>query len=148
YGEFGDMYGKAYLREENGNYQLNDEGLPRISPNPDQYLGNANPKLLAGFNNTFYYKNITASFLIDSRFGGAMFNRTEMWLDYKGLSERTGEARDRGGVEVNGQMVDAKAFYLNQTGAGQTPAASEYFFSATNIRMRELSLGYTFLNNG
>jgi len=142
YGAFGDMYGHAYVKDENGNYQLNDEGLPLISTNPDQFLGNANPDFLAGINNQFAYRNFTLSFLVDSRFGGSIFNRTELWLDYKGLSERTGKARDRGGVMVNGELVEARDFYLNQTGAGQTPAASEYFFSATNIRMRELSFGY------
>lgn len=148
YGQFGDNYGRTYLRGDNGEYLLNSEGLPIISPNPDYFLGNANPKLLAGINNSVSYGNLTMSFLIDSRFGGAIFNRTEMWLDYKGLSERTGIARDQGGVDVNGQKVDAKSFYLNQTGAGQTPAASEYFYSATNIRLREIALGYTFLKNG
>src|SRR5690606_2933108 len=124
------------------------EGLPLISQNPDVFLGNANPDFLAGLNNSFSYNNFSLSFLVDSRFGGAMFNRTEMWLDYKGLSKRTGIARDRGGVVVNNQTVDAKDFYLNQTGAGQTPVASEYFFSATNIRLRELAVGYDIIANG
>lgn len=147
YGQFGDMYGRTYLRDESGAYKLNNEGMPQISPNPDFYLGNANPWLIAGLNNAFSYKDLHLSLLVDSRWGGAIFNRTEMWLDYKGLSERTGEARDKGGVEVNGKMVDAKSYYLNQTGAGQTPAASEYFFSATNVRLRELSVGYNLLKN-
>ena len=142
YGSFGDMYGRVYEKNENGTLITDEDGLPQVSANPDQFIGNANPNFLAGLNNSFAYKNFSLSFLIDSRFGGGVINRTEVWLDYKGLSERSGAARDNGGVMVNGQMVDAKEFYLNQTGAGATAIASEYFFDATNIRLREFQIGY------
>ena len=97
---------------------------------------------LAGFNNSFSFNNFNVSFLIDARFGGGVVNRTEVWLDYKGLSKRTGDARDNGGVMVNGELIDAQEFYLNQTGAGATAVASEYFYDATNVRLRELQVGY------
>ncbi|HSI75483.1 MAG TPA: SusC/RagA family TonB-linked outer membrane protein [Lunatimonas sp.] len=142
YAAFGDMYGRIYQRDDNGVLLTNDNGIPLVSQNPDQFIGNANPDFLAGFNNSFSYNNFTFSFLIDSRFGGGVVNRTEVWLDYKGLSKRTGEARDNGGVMVNGEMVDAQEFYLNQTGAGATAVASEYYYDATNIRLREFQFGY------
>jgi TonB-linked SusC/RagA family outer membrane protein len=148
YGSFGDLYGRVYQKDENGNLLTNDEGLPLVSEDTDNFIGNANPDFLVGFNNTFTYKNASLSFLIDGRFGGGVVNRTEIWLDYKGLSRRTGEARDNGGVLVNGQLVDAKKFYLNQTGAGASAVASEYFYDATNIRLRELALGYTLTDLG
>ena len=75
-----------------------------------------------------------------------MVNRQEIWLDYKGLSKETGDARDAGGVKFQGKTLDPKTFYLNQTGAGAQAAMSEYVHSKTNIRMREISLGYTFSN--
>lgn len=142
YGSFGDLYGRIYQRDENGNLLTNDEGLPLVSEDTDNFIGNANPDFLAGFNNTLTYKNASLSFLVDGRFGGGVVNRTEIWLDYKGLSRRTGEARDNGGVMVNGQLVNAQEYYLNQTGAGASAVASEYFYDATNIRLRELALGY------
>jgi TonB-linked SusC/RagA family outer membrane protein len=142
YGAFGDMYGRIYQKDENGNLLTNEDGIPLVSTDPDNYIGNANPDFLAGFNNSFSYNNFSLSFLIDGRFGGGVVNRTEVWLDYKGLSKRTGDARDNGGVNVNGEMIDAKEFYLNQTGAGATAVASEYFYDATNVRLRELQLGY------
>lgn len=144
YGSFGDLYGRVYQRDENGNLLTNEEGIPLISEDTENFIGNANPDFLIGFNNTFTYKNASLSFLIDGRFGGGVINRTEIWLDYKGLSRRTGLARDNGGVSVNGQLVDAQQFYLNQTGAGASAVATEYFFDATNVRLRELSLGYDF----
>jgi hypothetical protein len=71
-------------------------------------------------------------------------NREEIYLDYKGLSAITGAARDAGGVMFEGKLLDAKAFYLNQTSSGSQAAMDQYFWDATNIRLRELSLGYTF----
>ncbi len=142
YGSYGDMFGKVYQKDENGNILTDsNSGLPLLSTTADQFIGNANPDFLAGFNNTFTYKNVSLSFLIDGRFGGGVASSTERWLDYKGLSERTAIARDNGGVMVDGKLIDAKEYFYNQTGAGSQGAVSEYFFDATNIRLRELSIG-------
>ncbi|MDN3654016.1 SusC/RagA family TonB-linked outer membrane protein [Ferruginibacter paludis] len=143
YGSYGDMFGKVYQKEQNGKFLTDSTGLPLLSATADHYIGNANPNFLAGLNNTFTFKNVSLSFLIDGRFGGGVASATERWLDYKGLSKRTGIARDNGGVMVNGKLIDTKDYYYNQTGAGSQGAVSEYFFDATNIRLRELSLGYT-----
>jgi TonB-linked SusC/RagA family outer membrane protein len=146
YGSYGDLFGKTYQRDENGKIKYNETtGLPLLSPGTDQYLGNANPKFLIGFNNQFKYKNATLSFLVDGRFGGKVASMTEQWLDFKGLSKRSGEARDAGGVEVNGQMIPAETYYNFISGKGDVAAAAEeYMFSATNVRLRELAIGYTF----
>ena len=150
YGSYGDMFGDVYVKDANGALVTDPAtGLPKITSTAQEYIGNANPDFLAGFNNTFTYKNFALSFLIDGRFGGGIINRTELWLDYKGLSKRTGDARDAGGVMVNGNLIDTKAFYLNQSasgGANGGAAMDAYFWDATNIRMREVSLGYTFSN--
>ena len=150
YGSYGDMFGDVYVKDANGALVTDPAtGLPKITSTAQEYIGNANPDFLAGFNNTFTYKNFALSFLIDGRFGGGIINRTELWMDYKGLSKRTGDARDAGGVMVNGNLIDTKAFYLNQSasgGANGGAAMDAYFWDATNIRMREVSLGYTFSN--
>jgi TonB-linked SusC/RagA family outer membrane protein len=142
YGSFGDVFGKKYLKDEGGQYITNEAGLPLVSDS-EQFIGNSNPNFLLGLNNTFQYKRFLFSFLIDSRFGGHIANRTQVWLDYKGLSKETGDARDKGGVWVNDKLVSAQDYYLQQSGTGNSPVLSEYFYDATNIRMRELSLGYT-----
>ncbi len=144
YGSYGDMFGRIYLKDDNGKYIIGSNGLPKVSANFDNYVGNANYNYLAGFNNNFTYKNISTSFLIDGRFGGKIYNRTEQWLDYKGLSKRTGEARDNGGVMFDGKLIETKAFYMNQTGAGAGGAVAGNVYDVTNIRLRELALGYNF----
>ena len=143
YGSYGDLYGKRIQYNEDGTMQVDANGLPVLSPNPDQFIGNANPNFLAGFNNKFTYKNVSLSFLIDARFGGKIVSITETWRDWKGLSERTAEARDAGGVMVNGKLVDAEAYYKRISGSGQQGAAELYAYDATNIRLREFALGYS-----
>ncbi|TLU99452.1 SusC/RagA family TonB-linked outer membrane protein [Dyadobacter luticola] len=145
YGSYGDLFGKTYQRDENGHIKYNETtGLPLLSSGTDQYLGNANPKFLMGFNNQFKYKNATLSFLVDGRFGGKIASMTEQWLDFKGLSKRSGDARDAGGVTVNGKTIPAETYYNYISGKGDVAAAAEeYMFSATNVRMRELALSYS-----
>ncbi|EOR94459.1 TonB-dependent receptor [Arcticibacter svalbardensis MN12-7] len=146
YGSFYDLYGKAYVRDDNGNMTYNETtGLPVLSGVDDQYVGNANPDFLLNFNNQFTYKNFTFSFLIDGRFGGLVASSTEQWLDYKGLSKRSGEARDAGGVMLNGKLIDAQTYYKYiSANADYGAAADEYLFSSTNVRLRELAIGFKF----
>lgn len=144
YTAFGDLFGKTIERNEDGSIKTDNQGLPVLSKTDANYVGNPNAKFLAGFNNTFSYKRYTLSFLIDSRFGGDAFSLTETWLDFKGLSQRTADARDNGGVVVNGKTVSAKDYYLRISGGGNYAAVPQYRYSATNIRLRELSIGYSF----
>lgn len=144
YGSYGDLYGKRIQYNEDGTVVTDNNGLPVLSANPDEYIGNANPSFLAGFNNTFAYKNFSVGFLIDSRWGGKIVSVTETWRDWKGLSQRTADARNNGGVTVNGNLVDAEAYYKRISGTGQQGAAELYAYDATNIRLRELSVSYSF----
>ncbi|HVW95330.1 MAG TPA: SusC/RagA family TonB-linked outer membrane protein [Mucilaginibacter sp.] len=145
YGAFGDYYGRIVDKNPDGSTKVDDNGIPVLTPSDDfRYVGNPNPKFLAGFNNNFRYKNVNLSFLIDSRFGGQTFSMTETWLDYKGISQRTADARDAGGVVVNGKKVDAQAYYTAISAGADGAAVPEYSYSATNIRLREIVLGYTF----
>jgi TonB-linked SusC/RagA family outer membrane protein len=145
YGAYHDIFGKTYLYDANGNQQFNaTTGLPLLSTTDDQYIGNANPDFLLNLNNNFTYKNFNVSFLVDGRFGGLVSSSTEQWLDYKGLSKRSGEARDAGGVNVNGKLINPELYYGYVSAKADFGAAGkEYTYSSTNIRLRELAIGYT-----
>ena len=145
YSAFGDYYGRIIDKNPDGSIKVDNNGVPVLTSADDpRYVGNPNPKFLAGFNNSFRYKNINLSFLVDSRFGGQTFSMTNTWFDYKGISQRTADARNAGGVVVNGKKVDAQAYYTAISGGADGGAVPEYTYSATNIRLRELALGYTF----
>ena len=140
-GSFGDIYGKS-LKRENGMIVTNG-GAPVLGG--EEYLGNVNSDWHMGFGNTITYKDFNLYFLIDGSFGGNVVSMTQSYLDSFGVTEVTADARDNGGVDLgDGTMMDAQKFY--EATAGKDKAVGEYVYSATNIRLRELSLGYTFRN--
>ena len=112
-------------------------------------MGYRNSKWNMGWNNTFRYKDLTLSMLIDFRIGGKVVSMTEATLDGYGVTERTGRARDRGYVMREGiKFSNVKAYYdvVGATSFNSVYNVEDYVYDATNVRMREISLGYTFRN--
>lgn len=64
-------------------------GLYKDTQVETNIVGNREPKLIGGFNNSFSYKNFNLSFLFDIRLGGDIYNGTEYYLVTKGLSTKT-----------------------------------------------------------
>ena len=73
---------------------------------------------------------------------------TEATLDGWGVSERSGAARDNGSVVFEGVTFDPQKFYsvVGATNFNSQYANELYVYDATNVRLRELSFGYTFRN--
>jgi TonB-linked SusC/RagA family outer membrane protein len=145
---FMDLYGKTYVRDAAGNITYNaTTGLPIISPADNQFVGNANPDFLLNLNNQLSYKRFTFSFLVDGRFGGLTSSSTEQWLDYKGLSQRSGDARNSadGLMDIGGpKRVSPELYYgFISAKADAGALADAYLYDTTNIRLRELALGFT-----
>lgn len=150
-GSYGDLYVRQIKRDEAGKPVKNDEGKPVLmGDNIDEmkYAGNMNAKVNFGWTNTFHYKDFTLSFLIDGKFGGRVLSATEATLDGWGVSERTGNARNAGKVVVDGVEFDPQLWYT-ETGSSNfnnSYANEFYVYKGTNVRLREMSLGYTFRN--
>ena len=141
-GSFGDIYGKDVKRNDDGSMVI-EKGAPVLGD--EQYLGNVNSKWQLGWGNTFTYKDFSLYFLFDGKIGGHTVGMTQSYLDSYGVTKTTADARDNGGVDVgNGVIIDAQKYY--EAVAGKDKAGGQYVYSATNFRMRELSLGYTFRN--
>jgi TonB-linked SusC/RagA family outer membrane protein len=150
-GSIGDIYVNAFLRDSTtGKIILNDDNLP-VKAKEEKLIGSANPDFAIGWNNTFTYKNASLSFLIDGKFGGKFVDMTEAWYDQYGLSQRSADARDAGGVLVSGikedgtevsTTVDAKSYYTRTGGRGSF--VEPYVYDATNIRLRQLVISYLF----
>ena len=156
-GQYGDLYVRTLKRDESGklvtetpegaDYQIPVNGGEQNSDL--KYMGNMNSKWNMGWNNTFRYKDLTLSMLIDFRIGGTVVSMTEATLDGYGVSERTGRARDRGYVMREGiKFSNVKAYYdvVGATSFNSVYNVEDYVYDATNVRMREISLGYTFRN--
>lgn len=156
-GQYGDLYVRTLKRDESGklvtetpegaDYQIPVNGGEQNSDL--KYMGNMNSKWNMGWNNMFRYKDLTLSMLIDFRIGGKVVSMTEATLDGYGVSERTGRARDRGYVMREGiKFSNVKAYYdvVGATSFNSVYNVEDYVYDATNVRMREISLGYTFRN--
>lgn len=140
-GAYGDLYGKDFKYDKDGKIMLAD-GAPIFESNYTRYLGNTSAKINFGWNNTISYKNISLYALLDGKIGGKVLSLTEAELDQYGLSQRAADARNTNGGKVtlpDGQEVDARAYY-SAIGAEQF----DCIYDATNIRIREVSLGYVF----
>lgn len=146
-GAWGDIYAnKELYKNEKGQYILNDQ-KNLITRNVFKKVGNPNPKLMMGWNNTVSYKNYTLSCLIDGRFGGEVMSVTNSVLDNYGVSEASAMARDNGGIDINAVNADGTPFtgkydakkYYTAIG-GRAGIGEMYLYNATNIRLRELSL--------
>ena len=148
-GSIGDIYGKAFVRDAEGNivYQTEGDhkGLPAVEGEGNTIkVGNANPRFIMGWNHTFSYKGFTLYFLLDWRYGGEVLSQTQAEMDLYGVSQVTALARDRGYVTLEGQQIDnVKGFYKNIVG-GRAGVTEYYMYDATNLRLREVSLNYTF----
>jgi TonB-linked SusC/RagA family outer membrane protein len=145
-GSFGDIYGRTFKRDEQGKIAYDDNGLPIPNSGDLKKIGNTAADFNIGWNNTLTYKGFSLYFLIDGRFGGEVLSLTEAELDKQGVSKRTGIDRDRGYVEFDGKQISAVEGFYNTVG-GRDGVTEHYIYNATNIRLRELSLGYSLPNS-
>ena len=148
-GSFGDIYGKAFKRDTDGKilYETDGErqGLPMIEGDGNTVkVGNANPDFTLGWTNTFSWKGLVLSLLVDGRYGGKVLSQTQADMDMYGVTKVTGDARDRRYVILEGEKItNVKGFYKSIVG-GRAGVTEYYMYDATNFRLRELALGYTF----
>jgi TonB-linked SusC/RagA family outer membrane protein len=148
-GSYDDIYGVTFKRDAQGRILIGAGGAPETN-NGYNYLGNPDPKFQLGWQNNIKYKNFNFEFLVDGKFGGQVLSLTQAVMDQYGVSEASGAARNAGGVKINGvnattgvpvTSVDPYTWY--STVGGRAGISENYMYSATVVRLREASLGYT-----
>jgi hypothetical protein len=107
-------------------------------------MGNINPTWQGGWSNSFTYKNFALNVLIDGRFGGQVYSQLQASLDANGVSKASGDARDAGGIKINGVDTSGKAVTTIDPFKWYSIASqsNQYIYSATAVRLREVTLGY------
>ncbi len=151
-GSINDVYVYKYQRDAQGRIMLGSTGAP-LKTALVQHVGNLNPDWILGWSNTFTYGNISLNFMVNGKFGGVTFSQTESMLDGAGVSKRSADARDAGGVTINGvqsdapvSTVDAETWYRaigDRNGIGEA-----YVYDRTNVRLTQLALSYNFPMTG
>ncbi|KSA12790.1 Outer membrane protein Omp121 [Maribacter dokdonensis DSW-8] len=156
-GRVGDLYGTGYLKNENGDFILTDEGR-YIPDNELQKLGNYNPDFMLGFNNQFNYKNWNMSFLLDWRQGGIIVSRTRALGNVGGQLAETAFRPETGIVPegvVNTGTDDNPVYEANTVAVSAESYYRQFYdrnheenntYDASFLKLRQLSIGYTFNN--
>ncbi|MEO7979171.1 TonB-dependent receptor plug domain-containing protein [Flavobacterium sp.] len=147
---YGVIEAYTLVKDDQGRLLLNNLGKPQVDQNFKE-VGNANPDFMAGWSNKFKLGSFFANVLLDGRFGGNVLSMTQALNDSYGVSKAFGDAKNAGGVNVNAVAADgvtpvnkisAEDYY--GTVGGRSGALGEYVYKATNVSLRELSVGYTF----
>jgi len=155
---FGEIYAKGWQRDASGNVIVAANGIPRITPGMSVRVANFNPDWLGGVNNILRYKNWNLSALVDIRQGGTFIAFTEAISAGSGIQQYTAIGREPGtllfGRDVfpnekgvtdagaeNTVATNSEAFW-NNVGGRNNPTGEAFIRDASNIRMREVVLGY------
>lgn len=153
-GKYGDIVGYRYQRNADSKIVVDSEGLPVLDSNMDTEnpIGNYLPKWTGSLTNSFTYKNFSLSFMLDLRVGGDIYMNSLARGSEYGTTKISLEGRDdwyagKGGIVVDGVTesgaVNSKAVNPQEYWARVSRAGEKFLYSATNLRLRELTFGYT-----
>ncbi|MCD8072760.1 MAG: SusC/RagA family protein, partial [Alistipes sp.] len=141
-GTMGDLWTTSQLKkDENGYLYVNPDNFTLQVDSDKKKEGTVLPKWNLGWSNGFKWRNYSVNVLLTARTGGVVSSPTQAALDGYGVSKASGVARDNGGVPVNNGIMPAETWY---TTIGRGGVYSYYIYSATNVRLQELNVGYTF----
>lgn len=92
-GSIGDIYATGPMKDENGNYIVQDDGWYKIDTNPHK-IGNAMPKYTGGIGFTISYQNVYMDVNMDFRHGGMVFNMPYQYMMGRGSLTESNKYRD------------------------------------------------------
>jgi len=149
-----------------GEKEVDSTGHYIINPNPRSDIGSVAPNWIGGINNSFTYKNLTVSFLIDIHQGGDVYSLDMDYGSFSGLYPRTAGINDLGnpvrapltsggGIILKAVTADGKpnttridesnldfgAFSFGSEGNGE--ANRQFVYSATYVKLREAAITWS-----
>lgn len=139
----------GFLRDAKGNKVFGSNGV--VLRSADQIMfGSALPKWVGGFLNSFTYKGINFSFLIDYKLGNKMLSGTNFNAIRHGLHKMTLEGRDNGiigqGVNQAGAVNTVKVFPVDPYWGylRSIKIMEDVIYNGGYWKLRQISLGYDF----
>ncbi|MDA3822891.1 MAG: TonB-dependent receptor, partial [Bacteroidales bacterium] len=160
---YGTIKGTDYIYTD-GKTTVGDDGYLLIGDDPLAIIGNINPDWMAGITNTFKYKAVSVSALIDIQKGGDIYSvgnkygyATGVYAETAGNNPKGNPKRDA--VADGGGMIFEDAVYADGTpndtylpagawggywyyGSTYSPTA-RYVTDATYVKLREVALTYS-----
>lgn len=150
---YGTFFGKGFLRAPDGQIVYDAQGYPMLESS-SRVLGNFTPDWIGGFSNTFRYKNLSLSTLIDVKHGGDIFSQSINIGRYTGVLEETTLGREDGIVGkgvVNIGTASAPEYVANEKRISSEEYHHKYYlltnnentiFDASYVKLREVKLTY------
>lgn len=148
---YGTIYGADFQTDENGNRIIGSNGnyLSTATPQP---LGSVLADWTGGIRNSFSYKGVNLSFLIDAQMGGALHSVTNLFAKYSGMTQETvdGNIRQVGlvaeGVTESGEP-NTKQIYPIDFFQGHFGLGAAHVYDASYVKLRELTVSYSLPNS-
>jgi len=167
--DYGTIYGYDYVYHENGKPIVNDEGTKYLITDTRVPVGNASPDFLAGWQTEFLWKGFRLAALIDTKWGGDIYCGSYVISLQTGQSPETLKEREGGGLPYtdpagntsnigvildgvyadgtpNNKVVHYYYKYLPNAGGWGKLLSTPGILDNTWVKMREISLSYTFQN--
>jgi hypothetical protein len=141
------------MKDPSGNLVYDDEGSP-LTDNTYQIIGKGVPDLTGGLNNSFTWKSVNLTFLIDFKSGGDIYSGTNVRMTEAGFTKQTLQGREgEAPLVVTGVTQDGTGYkpftktlapgeaqnYWNNLGER---AQERFIYDASFIKLRQITLGY------
>lgn len=161
-GPYGVFYGSDFIYKEGKKVVDQNTGFYQKTSTSDQVIGRMLPNWTGSVNNTFRYKDVSLSFLIDVRKGGQIFSsdmavgsRNGLYSNTTGTNELGNPVRspveDGGGLILDGVAPDGspntvRSSFMDRDHALGHPTAPDamFMYDASYVKLRELALSYNF----
>lgn len=165
------IFAAVYQKDPSGNVIYRADGFP-LEDNYNRFVGNSDPDLIYGLENSFSYGNFGFRFLIDGRLGGLMYSTTNQKMWWGGTHPGTVNSfRDdanenkstyvgKGVIVTSGQATydtdgnivsDNRAYAPNTTGVNYIDYMTNTsngenvnynYYSQSFLKLREVVLSY------
>jgi TonB-linked SusC/RagA family outer membrane protein len=153
---YGQIFGQTYQFLKGQKVVSNDGSAYLLTSTTTNVLGNFNPDWIGGITNTFKYKNLSLSFLVDMRKGGTVWSLDQYYGQQSGIlpgsvgkndlgNDKRLPVANGGGIILKGVKSDGTP---NTTRTAITSGNSlllpppDFAFDASYIKLREVSLSY------
>ncbi|MEO5978092.1 MAG: SusC/RagA family TonB-linked outer membrane protein, partial [Chryseolinea sp.] len=159
---YGMITGVTQQRNDAGLLMYDKNGAP-VTDNTYKVIGSGIANFTGGLNNSFSYKGLNLSFLVDFKSGGKIYSGTNVRLTENGLSKESLQGREgEAPLVVTGAIETTDPDTGNGTGVYEpgtmtlTPgqarnywaqtgerAEDHFVYDASFIKLRQITLGYS-----
>lgn len=157
---YGMITGQVQQRDPASGLLVYDENGTPLTDGSYQILGNGVPDFTGGINNSFSWKNLNLTFLIDFKSGGDIYSGTNVRMTQAGFTKQTLMGREgeaplsitgvvQDGADPNGNPIYKPMTKTLTPGEAQNywsalgdRAAERFVYDASFVKLRQLTLGF------